>query len=161
MTVAVAVAVRPAILADSGAFRPLLMAYLREMRAKGSEIQPTNRTADFYHSLFVRYVTGAADGAVVMAGDVGFSMAGDATAPVDSDFGKTALGWGTYVAPVARGDGLGDDLRRALRAALRARGFQTVLGGAYVGDLAAHASVKRTGWKPYQVQGYDDLRRGD
>lgn len=152
---------RAATLADGAAFRKLLMAHLREMRAKGSEIHPTDRSADFYCGLFDRYVTGRADGVVVMADDVGFSMAGDATLPLDSDFGKTAIGWGTYVAPEARGAGLGNELRRVLRAALRERGFQTVLGGTHIGDLVALASVQHTGWKPYQLQGFDDLRRGD
>lgn len=161
MTAVAVVTVQPATQADVAAFRRLLVAHLREMRTKGSEIQPTDRTADFYCGLFDRYVGGGADGVVVMADDVGFSMAGDATLPLDSDFGKTAIGWGTYVVPGERGAGLGNELRRVLRAELRERGFQTVLGGTHIGDLVALASVRHTGWRPYQLQGYDDLRRGD
>jgi hypothetical protein len=143
----------------------MIEAYLHDMRAKGSEIQPTPRSVGFYAGLAANYVSKAVKGVVVVAdnGDslIGFSMAGDCTLPVDSDFGRTAIGWGTYVSPLARGTRLGDALRCALRRALRELRFDTVLGGVYIGDTVAMNSVRRTGWHPYQVQGFDDIRRGD
>lgn len=150
---------------DLPAVYDLLNAYLTDMRSKGAEIQPTIRTLDFYASLADRYVDGEVDGAVVVAdsesGLVGVSMAGDCTLPIDSDYGKTAIGWGTYVVPSERGNHLGDSLRQVLRNALRSAKFDTVIGGTYITDNAALCSVQHTGWRPYQIMGYDDLHRGD
>lgn len=157
--------VRAAATSDLPSLHFLLHAYLTEMRSKGSEIQPTTRTVDFYSELATNYVDGEVEGVVIVAHDnnslVGFSMAGDCTLPIDSDYGKTAIGWGTYVVPSSRGQHLGDALRHALRNALRSAKFDTVLGGTYINDSASLCSVQHTGWRPYQIMGYDDLRRGD
>lgn len=145
--------------ADRPVFRSLVMDYLVEMRSKGSEIQPTEKTVDFYCSLFDAYTSGDKEGVIVFAPAYAFSMAGDATMPIDTDFGKTAVGWATYVSPGSRGRDVASILRSSLRSHLRTLGFQTILGGVYTSDTAAAASTMKTGWRPYMLQGFDDLRR--
>lgn len=155
-----AASVRTATVEDLPVLLPMLTAYLHEMRHKGSELQPTPRTINFFYDLCEHVIAQTLDGALVLSED-GFSLASDCTLPLDSDHGKTALGWGTWVRPEARGSALGDELRRALRTELRRKGFVTVLGGVYMDDKAALNSVMRTGWTPYIIHGRDDLSRGD
>ncbi len=146
---------------DLYAFRHMVRDYLVELRLHGSEIQPTDRSVDFYCGLFNAFIVDCSmDGAVVIS-DLGFSMAGDATSGLDTDFGKTAIGWGTYVAPGGRGRGHAGGLRKALRVELRRLGFQTVTGGIHPGNTPAIKSLRQTGWEPCQLYGFDDLRRGD
>lgn len=156
--------IRKATASDLDRLRCLLHAYLIEMRLKGAEIQPTPRTLDFYSNLAQRYVR--VDGTVLIAENddgncVGFTMAGNCSLPIDSDFGKSAMGWATYVMPAHRGHNTANELRRELRTELRNLGFDTVIGGVYQGDTAAMNSVQHTGWVPYLIHGYDDLHRGD
>lgn len=160
-SVAAALNIRLAGQGDLDHFRSMVRDYLTELRLHGSEIRPTERSVDFYCDLFDAFVVRRSiDGAVVIS-DIGFSMAGNATSGLDTDFGKTAIGWGTYVAPRGRGSGHASELRRVLRIELRRLGFQTVTGGVHPRNAPAIDSLHRTGWTSCQLYGHDDLRRGD
>lgn len=153
--------IHPARPGDLDHFRSMERDYLTELRLHGSEIQPTERSVGFYCDLFDAFVVHRSIDGVVVISDIGFSMAGNATSGLDTDFGKTAIGWGTYVAPHGRGFGHANELRKALRIELRRLGFQTVTGGVHPGNAPAIDSLHHTGWTQCQLYGYDDLRRGD
>lgn len=135
--------VRLAVPADRGLFLTLWQSYLEEMRTKGSEILPTERTLNFYVNLFDAYVNGERPGVVAVIYPIAVSMAGDCTPDYDSTFGKQAIGWGTYVAPVARNHGNANRLREFVWGALSALGFDTLLGTTQLGDDGAAASLSR------------------
>lgn len=145
-------------------FEGLLSVYLYELREAGSEIRPTDRTFNFWMSLFDAYVDGSMPGVVLLSVDetphlIGFSMAGAMPLPYDTDFGNSAFGWGTFVLPLYRRERIGSELRESLMAALEALGFDTVLGGVHISNRAGLASLGAVkGFTPHQVVGYARLR---
>lgn len=162
--------IRLATVTDSAPFMTLAADYLTEIRALGSEIRPTQKTMEFWRLLFDAYTDPEnANAAVGICGAItlsldasvlcGFSIAGS-TGPtlLDTDFGHTAYGWGTYVVPAQRGKGISGNLRAVLMRALRNLGFDTITGGVHVGNAAGHASLARDpNYRVYQICGYERL----
>lgn len=157
---------RLAIRADYDQFMTLAAAYLVELRELGSEIRPTSNSLSFWGDLFTMATTQpkstipGLEMVIVMIGDYGFSVAGSLGYPmsvVDTDFGKTAYGHGTYVRPDKRRMGLSRVLRDKMREELRRRGFETVIGGAHLRNSAGAASLKDSHFIWYQMVGYERL----
>lgn len=159
MSTAVVIDPRFAVAADRDELLAMAREYLRELRGLGSEVRPTARTLDAWGHLFDNYVGGAFAGVVVIAPGCGFSMAGESgTAPFDTDFGRAAYAWGTYVRPPHRRAGISGELRRVLREGLLAAGFDTVLGGVHLDNQAGRASLHRLGFRFHQMIGFERLR---
>lgn len=144
------VVIRPARLDDASDLWPMVDAYLREIKQYGSEIEPTQRTLEFF--------VAAAIGEDVIANTVcfvaeseggleGFVMATEFDLPYDHDMGKFAHSWGTYVRPDSRGQGLSSSLRHELRCALRKQGFNTIVGAAHDTNTAGLESALKTAKK--------------
>jgi GNAT superfamily N-acetyltransferase len=128
---------------DRGFFLRLWWDYLVEMREKGSEILPTERTLDFYATVLDSYLTGERVGVAIVQYPIAVSMAGDATPAWDSTQGQTAIGWGTYVEPGFRSRGVARKIRDFVIAELTKQGFETLLGTVGVGDPEALASIRK------------------
>jgi GNAT superfamily N-acetyltransferase len=148
--------------------RSLFFDYLTELSSLGSsEILPTERTLDFWMSLYDNYcapetsATPMAGVALVALADgvpVGFSLAGAAPLPYDTTFGQLAYGWGTYVQPSHRGLHIASELREAMRLALKALGFETLLGGVHLNNDVGIKALRGTGFEPYQLSGFIRLQ---
>lgn len=131
--------IRHAVAGDEGTFRSLVIAYLEEMAVKGSEVIPTERTVEYYMSLFWGAVNGAT--CLLIEYPVAFTLAVPAEFPYDTTFGRTAMGIGTYIAPAARRRGLSVALRERLLSELKGEGYETVLGMVGSRDASAEGSL--------------------
>lgn len=147
--------VRPAVAADREAFMRLVEEYLRELAEVGSETLVTPKTLEFWAHLFDLYVLEAGPGVILMAGDVAFTACGSfGPAPTDTVWGEAAYGWGTYVRREYRRHALAANLRGAAKTALRAKGFDALLGCVHFKNEAGLASAMKSGFRPYGISGY-------
>lgn len=160
--------VRLATPEDYDQFMTLAAAYLVELRERGSEIRPTARSLQFYADLFHTFIihrkliekdqaVRPPYAVVLMVEDYAFSAAMGVPHVFDTDFGYTAYGHGTYVHPDHRRKGLSVLLRDRMRAELRLRGFETIVGGVHLGNETAAASLKDSTFTWYQIVGYERL----
>jgi GNAT superfamily N-acetyltransferase len=163
--------VRLATPEDHDEFMQLAASYLVELREHGSEIKPTAQSLQLWQHLFYIYTLPCTDaneqpiqnpGAVVVAGDPihAFSIAGEpphSMYAVETDFGRVAYGHGTYVHPDYRGRNLSNALRDRMRAELKSRGFDTVIGGVHLKNDAGAASLKHSTFTWYQLLGFERL----
>ena len=117
---------------------------LQENYRIGGEIIPSDVNVERYGDLFDVYVSGMAEGVVVVAEDEGEIVAvlmwGFGGEPFETRFSKFAVGWGTYVAPSHRRRGLSDRVRDYGEERLKQLGFKTVLGQAVDSNEAGLAS---------------------
>jgi hypothetical protein len=100
---------------DLSAFDEMLRRYLMEEAKAGSPVRMTRRTLDFYRDLARGYLIGAEAGLLVFAEDetavwpqpTGFTLAG--AGPwltwIDTEHGKTATVWITWMEPRFRKKG--------------------------------------------------------
>lgn len=173
---AIAYLTRLASPTDSDEFLAMMYEHLCELRRLGSEIQPSEATLDHFFNLFVSYVNSTLDedtrtefgleaplSGVVAVLDLenvvqGFSMAGEIGPQlVDTDFGRVAIGHGTYIRPAYRGRGLSRELRDLVRRELKSRGFDTIVGGVHLNNSLGAASLKSSSFSWYQLVGYERL----
>jgi len=122
--------IRIAKLEDVADFTLLWTDLLMDDMEQGSHIQPTGPTMDYYRGLFEHFTT-TEDGIVIFAlaedgTRVGILMQGAANPAVESDLGKLALSYGTYVAPGARKQGLASAMWEHGQAFFRARGYDHI-----------------------------------
>lgn len=142
----------------------LWLAMLGENFQIGGEIMPTPHNLDIYRGLMSAYLTGAAEGVVLVAeqderlvGVLLWGQGGDN--PFDTRWGRCAMGWGVYVRPGARGTGLSTALRLEGRALLYGMGFDSVLGSAVDTNVAGIASgLGSGGFKRHGIVGVINLR---
>jgi GNAT superfamily N-acetyltransferase len=145
----------------------LWLAMLGENHEIGGEILPSKQNIDVYRGIMSAYLTGAAQGVVLVAereGDlVGVLVWGEGGAnPFETRWGRCAMGWGVYVRPGARGLGLSTALRTEGRRMLRDMGFDSVLGSAVDANMVGIASALNTGGaRRHGVIGVIDLRTED
>lgn len=161
--------IRDATRQDRRLFLSLWHDYLKELRDLGSEVLPTDRTLTFYAGLFDGYVGGVLHGVVLFSvrgpatpDDVGVLMWGEVPstgAHPETEFGRIAQGWGTYIAPAARGEGLSSSLRREAKRRLREMGFDSVIGGAHTMNDRGLDTGVGAGFRIYQKLGVLDLRK--
>lgn len=153
--------VRTATPADRDGFLVLWAAYLESQRELGGDILPTARSLEFFGRLFDLYVADKLEGALVLAehdGDfVGVVMWGEMPRLFDVRWKKPAQGWGTYVAPKARGKGVSDKLREAAKKSLREQGFDVVIGYVLQGNYLGTESTANFGFKATQQVVYLEL----
>lgn len=143
-------------------FTKLWTRYLGEMEARYTG-EAGARAIGFYAAAF-RMIAGDAQLGIALfaqessAGEVGVLLWGSlAPLPFETAFGRIATGFGTYVDPAHRCDGLARDMRRFARRELALAGFDSVLGAVHVGNRAGQASVVREGFQPFQTSYVLDL----
>lgn len=140
--------VRHATLDDRRDFKHLWRMLLEEGAEQGSEIAADEHNLDIYVGIFERYIQGLVRGVVILAeiddaGPVGVVMWGDPQNPFHMNFPRLASGWGTYVVPEAREDGISLELRKEACKALKALGFTHMMGMALESNLAGIESMKK------------------
>lgn len=150
--------VRLAVAGDLDVVMALLRGYLDESHRLGhTDILPTDRTLGWYAGLFGDYLSGNLAGACAVLdtpkGIRGFSLAGETPAglPWDSDLGRRAYGWGTWVRADWRGQGWGTQLSLAVQGHLRDRGVEVLIGDCSVKQR--QDELHRIGFTPARVVG--------
>ncbi len=109
---------------------------------------PTRRNLAFFDRLFDAYYLGEADGICLTDADCkSVLLWGDGLQPpaIETNLGRIATGWGVFVHPQARGQGLSVALRQAGYPLLKERGFDCVIGTAHVGNEAGLKSALASG----------------
>lgn len=138
-------------------FSQLWLEFLIEHKEEGSETLPTGETMRFVRQLFHEYTSGFIGGVALVADIGGNDFAGGllwgsrGMSPVDTTWGNTAFGWGTYVRPEYRGDGLGSQLVAEGLSQLTAQGFDTIVLTPLVGNDRSLKMLERAGFTPHQT----------
>lgn len=135
-------------------FLSLWFEYLKELKEAGGEIIPSERTLIFFAEMVQTYTMEPQLGVALVALNgqrlVGCLLWGALPpVPIDTEFGKIAHGFGTYVLPEYRMKGLSVKMREAAKDLLAAEGFETVLGTAGKNNFAGLHSGTGAGFVPY------------
>lgn len=150
--------IRKATQADRETFLRLWSEFLTENRKTGSEILPTQRTLDFFGTVFDHYVSeqkDSAPGVCLLAGaNCGVLLWGKgADLPFDTEHDPIAQGWGTYVRQSNRGRGVSRQLRERAIKILSSMGFRSVIGTVVNQNEAGVVSGDHAGFDLYAQQG--------
>ena len=147
--------VRLATKEDLEVFGTLWKDFLEERAGKEElGVLVTPKALRFYLGMFTAYVDGTLPGVVLLAEERGALMWGSpGEGPLETSWDPWAHGWGTYVVPSARGQGLSTALREEAKRRLKELGFRAVLGeaawhngaGAITGVVAGFVPVRITG----------------
>lgn len=140
---------------DRGLFATLWKEFLEDQFAKGSHIRPTDENVKVFLNIYDNYLSGKFAGVVLFVGLDAVCMMGDTGNVFDSTYGKIAKGWGTYVRPNKRGQGISKRLREAGYNKLREMGFDNVFGDLLLGNTEGEKSIK---WEPYATLGRVSLK---
>lgn len=157
--------VRRAETADLRQFDLLWGEYLEECQKRGDTTKNTRNNREFFRKVARHYMTNPELGIVAMAFDhhvpAGVVMWGAfiGAMPVQTTLGQVANGWGSYVRPAYRGEGLSRKLREFAASHLVAVGADTLLGSVNAGEEAALKSVLNMGFVPRQLVVSLDLRK--
>jgi GNAT superfamily N-acetyltransferase len=145
---------------DVRRFAALWRSFLVEQRSLGSEILPTPRTLLYFCRIARDYAEERGrQGIVLFYGEDAVHMAGEGPEiPFDTDLGRVAVGWGTYVAPHRRRQGIARELREEGWRLLAGFGFQTALGSSSTANPVSETACERAGMVRYNVSWRVDLR---
>ena len=125
-----------------------------ELLRLGGQVRPGQKTSAWVGRCFDLALDGAG-AALVEERDgevIGASVAVAAELPYDATAGeRQAFGIGTYVDPSYRKYGVASALYEAMKAELRARGFDAYLGGCLPGNTAIQGVLERVGFEVTEV----------
>jgi len=162
-TVKVATSIRSATKDERKLFMGMWMQYVRVEWNRGGEIVPDAKTRLMFEGFFDAYLSGELLG-VALVKDAphrhlpdfaGVLLWGQAAAemPFTSRYDPFVLGWGTYVHPLCRGQGLASALRANARMHLREMGISHVLGAVLNANPTGIRSGAKDGFSLYAAQG--------
>ena len=129
--------VREAKIRDKGLFRKLWKAFLEEMYKKGGKATylPTETNLDLFETIFEAYTNKQFPGIVLFVGEDAVLMWGDSGAIVfETEFGKQAVAWGTYVSPEFREMGISEQMTETAVQKMKALGFDWVTTAVLLDD---------------------------
>jgi GNAT superfamily N-acetyltransferase len=138
--------IREATEQDYPTFLKLWITYLESQLSFGGDILPTPKTISFFTVVFNAYVTGERRGVVLLAGpDWGVSLWGEdmGDPPVDTRYAPLARGWGTYITPEHRREGLGNQIREYGSRRMRDMGFKHIAGTILTTNEVSTQSLKK------------------
>jgi len=140
--------IRNATPQDAALFGSLWIELLESHQEYGGDILPTERTMAYFRGVFQAYTEeerqgvvlfGARNNAVLMWGEL------ESDFPYDHPWGRWAMGWGVYVRPDFRKQGISSALRQRGANELSLMDFETILGGLATGNSPARESIIQFG----------------
>lgn len=153
---------------DLDSFKRLWHELLIELLATGGEVLPTERSLQFYVSIFHAYTRKQVPGVVLFAESQylssppqGVLMWGWKDSPVDTKFPMPALGWGTYIRTKYRDKFFAPAMRAEALIKLRELGFTHLLGSYHIENQRGTRSALAMGFYSYQVTGVLSLETPD
>jgi GNAT superfamily N-acetyltransferase len=136
---------------DLNDFRELWAEYLEETFKEGDPVRPSESNLRYFSNLAREFITNPDSGVVVVAYDrhipVGVVMWGWSGDQLETTYGKTAVGWGTYVRPSYRCKQVSNELRKSATAWLKDKEFEAVQGSVRTVSPAAVKSAESFGFK--------------
>lgn len=147
--------IRHAIADDRPHFLRLWRAMLVEIEGYGSDIAVLDANLEMYLAHFVAYCEGSGFGAVLLwdgpqGVPEGVAMAGEqigTSFPTVSKHGRLAEGWGGYVSPPYRKQGVLSTLQTAIGRAVGRMGFDAMVTHVHPGNDVSSAFAAATGWQ--------------
>lgn len=137
--------IREATPKDYPTFLKLWIEYLENQAGMGADILATPKTISFFTVVFNAYLHGERRGVVLLAGDYGVSLWGEdmADSPIDTRYAPYARGWGTYITPEHRREGLGSAMREYGCRRMYEMGFSYVTGMMLLTNDVSRQSLKK------------------
>ena len=137
--------IREATAGDYPTFLKLWIDLIESQAAMGGDMLPTPKTLSFFTVVFDAYLNGNRRGVVLLAGDYGVSLWGEdlADSPIDTKYAPYARGWGTYITPAHRREGLGSAMREYGCRRMREMGFTHVTGLLLLTNEVSRQSLKK------------------
>jgi GNAT superfamily N-acetyltransferase len=157
--------VRLATTKDLTQFDLLWAEYLEENHKQGDAVLPSQSNKEFFRRVARIYMNNPQTGCVIMAFDgkvpAGVVMWGMPLfpSPIETTHGVVAHGWGTYVRPEHRGEGVSRDMRDMAKGHLQAIGCDTLVGSVRIGNANGVASVHQMGFEQGPQAVFLDLKR--
>lgn len=152
--------VRKAKERDLGLFRKLWKPYMEEENGGGNPVQGSDRNVAFYEQLFKKYTSGEWPGCCLFVGEDGvllWGYGGQRPLDLDWDAARLAHGWGVYVRPESRKNGISRALYEAGREEMRQLGFERVMGEINLNNEAGVRAAEEGGFRPHSVIALMDL----
>ncbi len=156
--------VRLATTGDLRQFDCLWEELLMENQKNGDPILNDKSNRAIFRAAARSFMSDSKTGCVIMAFEgrvpVGVVMWGSpAAATVNTVLGKAAHGWGSYVRPKYRGEGLSREMREMARAHLLAQGFKALFGSVLPSNLPGVHSALNFGFAAVSSNIVLDLER--
>jgi GNAT superfamily N-acetyltransferase len=139
-------AIREATERDYPTFLKLWIEFIENQAALGGDMLATPKTLSFFSTLFNTYLSGERRGVTLMAGDDwGVSLWGEdlGDSPIDTKYAPFARGWGTYVVPARRREGLGSQMREHGARRMHEMGFTHIGGTILLANDVSLQSLKK------------------
>lgn len=154
------VRVRKAKERDKGLFRKLWQRFMEDNFEMDGLILPTKNNLDVANFYFDKYVSGEAEGIVLFVANDAVLMWGDDLSPIETRLEKSAQGWGVYVAPERRRQGVSMVIREEGKKMLRNMGFTHVLGSTTEKNDPSYQSSVKVGFVEQPIRiGIMDLTK--
>lgn len=157
--------IRGARRADRDSFMELWRLMLEALRRDyEAEILPTQRSLDWYGTLFDRCLAGQLKGVALVALRDGITVGGllatelPGEIPWDTTWGRAVQGWGTSVAPGVQQTGIAKALYQEAIVRLRRLGFDSYLGAWHEGNKGGEALLRSMGARVLQTMTCIDLK---
>ena len=144
--------VRTAKARDKGLFRKLWMKFLEDNAAAGYPMTASKQNLDAYTNVFERYVNNELEGIVLFIAQNAVVMAGADGSPIEHVYEKPAQGWGIYVDPDRREDGLGSILIAEVVKRLKSLGFSHLIGSTTGQNVASDMNMQKAGFKELPIK---------
>lgn len=138
--------IREATELDYGVFVRLWVDYIDSQARLGGDLLPTPKTLAFFTAVFNSYVQHERRGVVLLAGEAdGVSLWGEdlGDSILDSRYDPYARGWGTYIVPSRRREGLGSAMREHGCRRMMDMGFKNVTGVMFITNDVSIQSLKK------------------
>lgn len=146
---------------DLGLFKKLWKEYLSDEKLLSvGGVPPTDHNMEVFEHIFNAYVSGEFEGVVLFHAEDAVLMWGDPGGQIfESNYGRQAQGWGTYVKESARKKGISMALQRKAVNILKNMKFDTVVGQVDLENEEAFSSISKLGFvKVGYVPIFYDLR---
>jgi GNAT superfamily N-acetyltransferase len=140
------VRVRKAKPRDLGLFRKLWQKFMEDNYELGHLVLPSKQNLDVACIYFDKYVSGEAEGIVLFVANDAVLMWGDDLSPIETRLEKPAQGWGVYVAPQRRRQGVSMIMREEGKKMLIEMGFTHVTGSTTLQNNPSYDSSVKLGF---------------
>lgn len=153
------VRVRKATPRDKGLFRKLWADYLDHQHKAGSFVLANDHNLSVFEGIFDLYTQELQPGIVLFIAEDAVLMWGKSSDDlIETNLGTIAQGWGTYIKPESRGNGLSKSIREEGKRLLKEMGFDAVIGTGLINEETSLNSAFEHGWDRHSVLGICKLK---
>jgi len=147
------VRVRIAKPTDKGLFKKLWWEYMNSPERKNDDAVVNDHNLEVFVKLFEAYTSKTLKGVVLLVGEDAVLMHGSmGESPFQTKYDPFAIGFGVYVRPQLRGEGVSQQLYRKSFKILKGQGFRYIIGGVVETEkIDSHPAIK-AGFVPHSMR---------